>query len=301
MTENAVIRIHNLFKNYGDVRALRGVDLEVNRGEIFGFLGPNGAGKTTTIRCMLDLIRPNRGEINVLGFDPQQDSLSLRSKVGYLPGELSMESNLTVRGQLNYYRDLRGNHVDWNYVNQLAERFALGMKTPIKNLSKGNKQKIGVIQALMHRPELLILDEPTSGLDPLMQQEVYSLLKEIKAGGGTVFFSSHIINEVEALADRVAIIRNGAIAEETKPDRLAKMEKRRVRIRFKEQVDAAALARVKGVSSITQGKASVLTLEVEGELDALVKALGKYAVSDIDIQRTSLEEVFLTYYEDSKA
>ncbi|MCJ7621997.1 MAG: ABC transporter ATP-binding protein, partial [Anaerolineaceae bacterium] len=173
MNDNYVIEAKGLIKSYGKIQALRGVDLDVRRGEIFGFLGPNGAGKTTTIRCMLDLIRPQGGTIRVLGMDPQRDPLAVRERVGYLPGELSMESNLKVDEQLRYYIDLRGNHVDWGYVKQIAERLELDLTRSIKNLSKGNKQKIGVVQALMHRPELLMMDEPTSGLDPLMQQEVY--------------------------------------------------------------------------------------------------------------------------------
>lgn len=177
----AVITTQQLTKSYGQVHALRGLDLEVHRGEIFGFLGPNGSGKTTTIRCLLDLIRPDGGTARVLGLDPQHDPVAVRARTGYLPGELRMEDNLTVAAALRYLATLRGGKVDWKYVQELARRLDLDLKPAIKNLSKGNRQKVGVVQALMHRPELLLLDEPTSGLDPLMQQEVLRLAREARA------------------------------------------------------------------------------------------------------------------------
>jgi ABC-2 type transport system ATP-binding protein len=207
MTDEKVIVTSGLTKSYGPVQALRGVDLEVEKSTIFGFLGPNGAGKTTTIRCLLDLIRPQAGSIRVLGLDPQADPVAVRARTGYLPGELNLESNETAAQALRYFNELRGNRSDWSFVSRLAQRLELDLAMPIKNLSKGNKQKVGLVQALMSRPELLLLDEPTSGLDPLMQQEVYRLLKEARQAGTTVFFSSHIIGEVEAIADRIAIIR----------------------------------------------------------------------------------------------
>jgi ABC-2 type transport system ATP-binding protein len=296
MVEELAIQAQGLRKNYGNVRALRGVDLEVRRGEIFGFLGPNGAGKTTTIRCMLDLIRPNGGTLHVMGFDPQVDPVSVRALAGYLPGELSMESNLRVEGQLRYLNDLRGNQIDWGFVRELSQRLELDLSMPIKNLSKGNKQKVGVVQTLMSRPKLLLMDEPTSGLDPLMQQEVYRLLREAKADGATVFFSSHIITEVEAIADRVAIIREGIIVEEAEPGQLTSMEMRRLRVRFKEPVDTSALARVEGISLLSHHNGLFVTLQVEGEMDDVVKTLASFPVVDIDIEKPSLEEIFLAYY-----
>ena len=212
-SRDLAIQVQGLTKSYGKVRALRGIDLEVKRGEIFGFLGPNGAGKTTTIRCLLDMIRPDGGKALLLGLDPQVDPVAVQACTGYLPGEMQFYDNLTVERQLRFFSDMRNGRVEWGYVRQLAERLDLDLKPQIKNLSKGNKQKIGVIQALMHRPELLLLDEPTSGLDPLMQQEVLSLLREANAAGATVFFSSHIMSEVENVAGRVAIIRSGEIVE----------------------------------------------------------------------------------------
>ena len=177
------IQVQGLTKSYGKVHALRGIDLEVKRGEIFGFLGPNGAGKTTTIRCLLDMIRPDGGSASLVGFDPQTDPLSVQTRTGYLPGEMQFFDNLTAERQLRFFSDMRHGHVEWEYVCQLADRLELNLKPQIKNLSKGNKQKIGVIQAFMHRPELLLLDEPTSGLDPLMQQEVLKLFaRQIRLG-----------------------------------------------------------------------------------------------------------------------
>jgi ABC-2 type transport system ATP-binding protein len=296
MKEDFAILTENLEKAYGKVQALRGVNLDVRKGEIFGFLGPNGAGKTTTIRCLLDLIRPQGGSISVLGLDPQSDPVAVRQRVGYLPGELSLESNLRVEQQLRYYIDLRNNKTDWGYVEELAKRLELDLTMRIKNLSKGNKQKVGVVQALMSQPDLLLLDEPTAGLDPLMQQEVYRLLKEAQNEGATVFFSSHIINEVETIADRIGIIRMGVIIEEAQPGELVSMEVRRAHVRFREPVDLTAISTAEGLSVLSQRNGVDVTLQVEGELDTLVKTLAQFPVSDLDIEYPSLEEIFLEYY-----
>jgi len=300
MTEEMALRTRELRKAYGHIQALRGVDLEVRRGEVFGFLGPNGAGKTTTIRCLLDLIRPDSGELRVLGINPQQDPVGVRARVGYLPGELSLESNQHVEGQLRYYNDLRGRQADWGTIRELARRLELDLSMPIKNLSKGNKQKVGVVQALMHQPELMLLDEPTSGLDPLMQQEVYRLLREARAAGSTVFFSSHILSEVETLADRVAIIRGGIIVEEAEPQQLKGMAVRRVHVRFQHPIDPAPLSRVEGVQLLRDSNGLYATLQVAGEMDGLIKALAAFPVSDFETERPSLEEVFLGYYAGSE-
>ena len=297
MSEDSALVVQELVKSYGRVQALRGVDLKVERGALYGFLGPNGAGKTTTIRCMLDLIRPQGGSMRILGMDPQQDPVGVRARTGYLPGELSLESNLRADKVLRYFCDLRGNSTDWDFVLHLAKRLDLDLDMPIKNLSKGNKQKIGVVQALMSRPDLLLLDEPTAGLDPLMQQEVYRLLREAQANGATVFFSSHIISEVEALAERVAIIRKGVIVEEAEPSRLVSIAMRRVKVRFRQKVDPSPLAQIDGVSLLSQGNGAGVTLQVEGDMDSLVKALAGFPVRDLETEHPSLEEVFLAYYE----
>ncbi|MGD1991702.1 MAG: ABC transporter ATP-binding protein [Anaerolineae bacterium] len=300
MDERLALMTDGLIKSYGKIEALRGVDLEVERGEILGFLGPNGAGKTTTIRCLLDLIRPQGGTIRVLGLDPQRNPVAVRARVGYLPGELSLEPNMKVDDVLRYFNHLRGNATDWEHVRQLAERLELDLGMVIKNLSRGNKQKVGVIQALMSRPELLLLDEPTAGLDPLMQREVYRLLKEAQDAGATVFFSSHIISEVETIAERVAIIRSGVIVEEAKPEQLIRMAVRRVHIRFMEPVDPTPLVNTDGVSLLSQDDGTSVTVQVEGAMDALIKKLAGFPVSDLDMERPSLEEIFLTFYEAEK-
>ncbi|NLZ94070.1 MAG: ABC transporter ATP-binding protein [Firmicutes bacterium] len=297
MSEFFAIDIKGLKKSYGSVQALRGVNLSVKRGEILGFLGPNGAGKTTTIRCLLDLIRPQAGTIRVLGLDPAKDPVAVRSRIGYLPGELNLESNQTVKAALQYFADLRGRKIDWQYVHQLIERLELNPELQIKNLSKGNKQKVGIVQALMSKPDLLLLDEPTSGLDPLMQQEVYRLLREAKADGTTIFFSSHIISEVEAIAERVVIIREGVIVEEAEPQQLINMALRRYRVRFREPIEPLAITELAGVTIIDQQSNNELILQVEGEVDHLIKVLSSYPVSDLQSESLSLEEVFLAHYQ----
>lgn len=297
MSASAIILCESLKKNYGRVQALRGVDLEVLPGEIFGFLGPNGAGKTTAIRCMLDLIRPNGGTLRVLGLNPQKEPLEVRRRVSYLPGELHLYENMTVEGLMKYLNSIRGSRTDWTGVRRLAERLDLDMKLMIKNLSKGNKQKVGVLQALMHRAELLLLDEPTSGLDPLVQQEVLRIIAEARQQGATVFFSSHILSEVQAIAGRVGIIRQGVVVEVASTSDLINRSLRRVRVKFKAPVDSASLLQIPGVSLLSPGNGAGIYLQVEGEMDELIKTLARYPVQDFETERPTLEEIFLAYYE----
>jgi ABC-2 type transport system ATP-binding protein len=296
MREETVLMARGLAKSYGRVQALRGVDLDVRRGEIFGFLGPNGAGKTTTIRCLLDLIRPDSGTLRVLGIDPQIHPVEVQARTGYLPGELHLNDNLTTERQIRFFADMRGGVSDWEYVRDLAERLELDLTRPIKNLSKGNKQKVGVVQALMHRPALLLLDEPTSGLDPLMQQETLSMIRQARADGATVFFSSHVIGEVQAVADRVAMIRSGKIAEVADTESLVARALRHVAVQFKEPVDSDQLADLPGVTVLAREDGMQVTLQVEGDIDGLIRALGEMPVRDLETSRPSLEEVFLSYY-----
>ena len=295
---NTAIHTKDLTKFYGSFQALHGVDLSVQRGEIFGFLGPNGAGKTTTIRCLLDLIHRDGGEVTVLGIDPSADPVAVRRSVGYMPGELHLDGSLTPEALLRYFNELRHGAADWTHVRQLAWRLGLELKRPIRNLSHGNKQKVGIVQALMHKPELIIMDEPTQGLDPMMANEVLRLLKELQAAGSTVFFSSHIMNEVESIAHRVGIIRDGRIVEVADPKTLGKRALNRVRVRFQQPVDGSELSKVSGVTVLSQDNAHFVQLQVEGTMDALIKALAKLPVSDFETERPSLEEAFLAYYDD---
>jgi ABC-2 type transport system ATP-binding protein len=305
MNDSIAIFTQGLTKAYGKVHALRGVDLEVRRGEIFGFLGPNGAGKTTTIRCLLDLIRPNGGTVRVLGLDPQKDSVAVRACVGYLPGELHIDQNFSVQGALRYFNNLRSVSVggkacskaDWDFVRQIASRIDLDLKMPIKNLSKGNKQKVGIVQALMHRPELLLLDEPTFGLDPLVQQEVLHMVAEARSQGATIFFSSHILSEVQEISDRVGIIRLGKVVEVAETATLINRSLLRARVRFKGPVDVSPLASLPGVKVLSQDNGSSVTLQVEGEIDGLIKKLAAFPVRDFETERPTLEEIFMAYYE----
>ncbi len=296
MSESLAIEIRGLTKRYGKVQALAGLDLAVGTGEAFGFLGPNGAGKTTTIRCLLDLIRPDGGQARVLGIDPQANPVAVKARTGYLPGELHLNDNWNAERQLRFFAALRGGRADWQHARELARRLDLNLAQPIKNLSKGNKQKIGVIQALMHRPPLLLLDEPTSGLDTLMQQEVLKLIGEARAAGATVFFSSHIMSEVQAAAGRVGIIRQGRIVEVAETSRLRDLSLRQMTVHFQRPVDVSQLAGVSGVRLLSSDSGSRATLQVGGDMDALVKALAAFPVRELEVVKPSLEEVFLAYY-----
>lgn len=297
--EPIALMTEGLHKSYGPVRALRGVDLAVRQGEIFGFLGPNGAGKTTTIRCLLDLIRPDRGTARVLGIDPQADPVAVQARSGYLPGELRLNDNLTARRQLRFLSDMRGGNADWGFARELAQRLDLALDRPIKNLSKGNKQKIGVVQALMHRPELLLLDEPTVGLDPLMQREVLGLIEQARTDGATVFFSSHVMSEVQAIADRVAMIRQGVIVEVAETQELIDRALRLVTVTFKQEVRSDALAEVPGVTVLPGRNGRSITLEIEGDMEGLIKALSDLPVRDLETSKPSLEELFLRHYRET--
>ena len=296
MADEAALEITDLHKNYGTVRALRGVNLNVQRGEVFGFLGPNGSGKTTTIRCLLDLIRPTSGRIHVLGLDPQTDPTEVRARCGYLPGELHLDDNYSVEGALRFLNRLRGDKAEWAYVVSLARRLDLPLDMKVKNLSKGNKQKVGVVQALMHRPEMLLLDEPTSGLDPLMQQVVLKLIAEARSDGATVFFSSHVLSEVQSVAERVAIIRLGVVVEVAETSSLLQRSFRRVRLKFREPVDSAPILAVPGVLVMGRDNGAGMLLQVAGEMDGLIRALAPMPVSELETERPTLEEIFLAYY-----
>jgi len=290
----SAIQTEGLSKRYGRRLSLADLDLDVEGGEIFGYLGPNGAGKTTTIRLLLDLIRPTAGRATVLGLDARRDSLEIRRRVGYLPGELALDGGLTGRQLLRYFGNLRGG-VDPRQGETLAERLDLDLDRPIRALSKGNKQKLGLAQAFMHRPDLLILDEPTSGLDPLVQQEFHRLVLEAKAEGRTVFLSSHVLAEIERIADRVAILRDGRLVAIGAVGEIKAKARRRLEIQFGGPVPAAAFAGLPGVrEAAVEGDRGHFA--VEGSVDALIKTAARFEVVGVTSHEPDLEDAFLDYY-----
>jgi len=292
------ILTEQLTKRYGKSRGVVRLDLEVRPGEVFGFLGPNGAGKTTTIRVLLDLIRPTEGRALVFGLDSRRDTLAIQARSGYLPGELSLYPNLTGRDTLLYLANLRGG-VDAEYVATLAERLDCDLDRKVADLSSGNKRKLGLIQAFMHRPELLILDEPTAGLDPLVQHEFYHLLDEAREAGQTVFLSSHVLPEVQRVCDRVAFIREGELIAVEDVAELTGKAIREIEVVFAEPVPPSAFEGVPGVTSVVADRtdATSLRITVTGSLDAAVKKLGEYPVLDLTSRLPDLEDVFMTFYE----
>jgi len=292
--EETVIHIAGLTKFYGKQRGIVEVSLDVRPGEVFGYLGPNGAGKTTTIRTLLDFIRPTCGRAAIFGLDTRRHSRGIRQHTGYLPGELTLYGNLTGAELLQYLASLRSG-VDWRYVEELAERLQCDLSRPIRSLSHGNRQKIGLIQAFMHKPELLILDEPTTGLDPLIQQEFYRLIAEVRAAGRTVFLSSHILPEVERVCDRVGIIREGRLVAVETVEALKARALRRLEIHFAAPVPKEAFAGATGVRDLVV-EGNVLRCAVAGSLDALIKTAARFEVLNVISHEPTLEEVFLAYY-----
>ncbi|MBC6458099.1 ABC transporter ATP-binding protein [Actinomadura sp. HBU206391] len=294
----AAIELEQLTKTYGSRRGLTGLSLQVREGEVFGYLGPNGAGKSTTIRLLLDLIRPTSGSAQVLGLDPRADAVRLHRRVGYLAGDFVVDGRQTVRECLIFLGNLRGG-VPRSRIDDLAERLDLEQNAKIKKLSKGNRQKVGLVQAFMHRPELLILDEPTSGLDPLVQQTFLDLVREARADGQTVFMSSHIMSEVEAVADRVAIIRDGELATLDTITDLRARALLQVSITFADSVDPTEFTRLPGVTDVTIEPAAegvILTCRVPGSPDPLVKAAARHTVTGLHAEEPDLEELFFSYY-----
>lgn len=296
---NFAIFTENLTKTYGSSRGIDGVNLEVRQGEVFGFLGPNGAGKTTTIRCLLNLIKPTAGRALIHSLDSQRDSVEIKRQLGYLPGEFALYPNLTGAQTLEYFANLRGG-VDWKYVINLAERLELDLRKKFKQYSRGNKQKVGIIQALMHQPRLLILDEPTGGLDPLNQQEFYKLVKEVQAEGRTVFFSSHIMSEVEKICDRVAIIRDGTLVKVGNIEELTDLKTHQLELSFVGAAPIDELKALPGVEQLEQiqnGPETVIHCLVQADaLDKVVKIASGYQIINFVSREPSLEETFLNYY-----
>ncbi|MCB0875838.1 MAG: ABC transporter ATP-binding protein [Solirubrobacterales bacterium] len=295
MSSEIAISTHGLTKDFGGGNGLFDLDLEIEAGEVFGFLGPNGAGKSTTMRLLLDLIGPTRGSANLLGLDSRADSLAVRRRVGFLPGDFQLYPKLTGEEVLDYLADLRGG-VDAAVRDALADRFRAELDRPIAELSTGNRQKVGLIQAFMHEPELLILDEPIAGLDPLVQQSFHSLLREVTDAGRTVFLSSHTLSEVERVADRVAILRSGRLMVVDSLSNLRSIAVQRLEVGFAGDVPAtAAIEALPGVREARR-HGSHMDVSFAGSADPLVKALAAYDVSSLRSHEDDLEEIFLSYY-----
>lgn len=294
----AAIQLDRLTKSYGKARGVIALDLEVSEGEVFGFLGPNGAGKTTTIRTLLDLIRPTSGAASILGLDSVKDSVAIRKRIGYLPGELVLWESMTTRQVLEHLGSLRGG-LDVAYRDELLERLDVEPDRKIKDLSTGNKQKVGIVQAFMHRPEVIVLDEPTAGLDPLMQQVTYEVIDEARATGHTVFLSSHVLPEVERIAGRVGIIRAGRLIEVETVENLKQRAVKLIEIHFGFPAPRPEnLAGIPGISDVYVG-GDIAQLKVGGSMDPLIKALTPYEVLSIRSHETPLEEIFLELYRNS--
>lgn len=274
--------------------ALDHIDLDVREGEVLGFLGPNGAGKTTTIRLLLDLIRPTEGAVRVLGVNPRSGGPALRRRLGYLPGELPFGGRQSALELLTFLGHLRGG-VPGERITTLADRFGLDLSKPVRSLSKGNKQKVGIVQAFMHEPELLILDEPSSGLDPLLQREFMELVRERRTSGATVFMSSHILSEVEGVADRIAILRDGQLVAVEEVEDARARAPRRVEVVLSEPVRAEEFASVVGVRELRVDGNTMRCLLV-GDVDLLVKALARHQVVSLVAEPPDLEDVFLGFY-----
>ena len=288
------IHTERLGKRFGDVDALIDLDLDVLEGEVFGFLGPNGAGKTTAIRALLNYVRPTSGHAEVLGLDARRDSVRIRTMIGYMPAEYEMYERLTGAEMLTYYGNLRGG-VDRGYVAELADRLRADLGKKMRDYSTGNKQKIGLIQAFMSRPRLLILDEPSTGLDPLMQHELQAMIDEVRSEGRTVFLSSHTLSEVERVADRVGILREGRLVVVESVQSLRTKAIRRIDLEFAGPVDPAvfdALPQVRAASST----GTLLSLSFDGEIGEILRLALDHGVVNLNSREADLEEVFLAYY-----
>ena len=294
-TSEPIIVIDQLKKSYGKIQAVNGISMSVEHGEIFGFLGPNGAGKTTTIRCMLDVIRPTRGTIRILGLDAQRDKLALHQYIGYLPGDVHLPGQMTGKQIINYFSRLQGSEPV--LLKDLVARFDVEMKRPLKGYSKGMRQKIGIVLAFMCDPQVLILDEPTSGLDPLLQKVFNEFLLEEQARGKTIFMSSHIMSEVEKVCHRIAVIRKGELVTVEEVETLREKAGQRVTVEFGDPVAEEELSRIPAVSMVRRSNGHY-QFNVSGSMDPLIKALSRHEVIRLQVEEAPLEEVFLKFYEE---
>lgn len=288
-----IIKIKNLTKKYGTLTAVDDLSLEVNQGEIFGFLGPNGAGKTTTIRVCLDLLNKNAGDISIFSLDFHSHSSEIRRRTGYLPGDFGLMPNLKVKSFLKYLLSLSNCKSD-KRMKDMASRLDLDINRKTDELSKGNRQKVGVVQALMADQELIILDEPTGGLDPLVQQEFYSILDDAQADGKTIFMSSHVLAEAEAVCDRVGIIREGKLSMVERISKLQDMTGKVLEVEFQKPVNASEF-NLPGVENI-ESDGNKLSMTVIENLDQVIKHVADHKIINMNLKTYSLEQLFLRYY-----
>jgi ABC-2 type transport system ATP-binding protein len=294
MHTGPAIAIDGLTKRFGRARGVEELSLRVPQGEVFGFLGPNGAGKTTTIRMLVGLLRPSGGSATVLGRDAWRQGAAARRHVGYLPGDFGFDPRVTGTELLDLLAALRGAQ-DRSYVRALARRFEAELERPIGELSRGTRQKIGLLQAVAHRPRLVIMDEPTSGLDPLVQDQFAELVGELREDGTTLFLSSHNLGEVEKLCSRVGILRAGRLVTVESVDELTGRAIRHVHVRFADRVDEARLSSLPSVQRMT-GDGVRFTFTVSGSLDPVLGVLADHPVAELEITRPSLDEAFAAYY-----
>jgi ABC-2 type transport system ATP-binding protein len=293
----AMIEVDGLTKTYGGKRGINDVSFHVEEGEVFGFLGPNGAGKTTTIRILMALLRADSGTAKIAGLDSWEQSLKIKKLIGYVPGEPSLDPNLTGGQILEYFANLRGG-VDQAYLKKLIERLELDTSKKFRQYSTGNKRKVVLIQAFMHRPRLLILDEPTNGLDPLNQQEFDAMVREAREEGHTVLVSSHVLSEVEKICTRVGIIREGRIVRIGQVAELKDIKRYEITIRFANPVPVETFAKLDGVAGVERlNNGHAVRLAMQGAADAVIKAAAQYQVVSLTSYEPSLEDVFLRYYE----
>ncbi len=293
--ELPALQISGLVKDYGRVHAVQGIDLEVRRGEVFGFLGPNGAGKTTTIRCILDLLRPTAGRIEVLGLDPRRDGVAVRARIAYVPGELRLPERQTGRQLVGSIARLRGG-LDASRARELAERLGLDLSRRMRELSSGNRRKVALLLAFLSNAELLVLDEPTNGLDPLMQHEFLRLVREEREAGRTIFLSSHVLSEVQRAADRVAVLRAGRIVASGTVDELRGRARQRVDVWFSNKPPTEELAALPGLEAqLVEGRHFAALLS--GPIQPLLEILARNPVVSMLVEEPDLEEAFLDLYQ----
>jgi len=288
------VKVAALTKHFGHRPALTGVSLQLNPGEVFGYLGPNGAGKTTTLRILMGFLRPTSGVANVFGLNAWRDAEEIHRRVGYVAGDVALYDRMTGTELLSYLANLRGN-VDAEYMRLLAKRLDADLDRPLRTLSKGNRQKVAIIQALMARPSLLILDEPTTGLDPLVQQQVHELIREHATSGGTALLSSHILSEVQRVADRVGIIRGGELVAVERLDDMRRKSLHHVRVAFTAPIDASEFM-IDGVHDVNVDGLALTCAATQAALDPLLRAVTRHQVVDLTCEEASLDDTFLAFY-----